>query len=540
MNPTTTISAVAALPRTRAPDNKWLVTVSITFGTLMGAIDSSIVNVALPHIRGAVGATVEEIAWISTAYLIATVVVMPLTGFLGSMFGQKRVYVSCLILFLIGSALCGMARSLETLVVFRAIQGLGAGALQPTEQAILRQTFPPKEQGMAMALFAMAVMVGPAIGPTLGGWITDNYDWPWIFYINLPIGMLGLSMVLRFVHEPDDVRRANRVRAATQRANLDWQGIVLLCVGLASLQYFLEEGQRHDWFDSGLITFMAALAGVALAAFVIRELTARAPVVNVSLFKDRTFLSGTLISGVMFAMLMGSMFLLPLFMQEVLGYDATDSGLVTLPRTLIMMAVTPIVGRIYNRVHPGILVAIGVILFALGSYELSHVTLDSSMRQIILPLLITGVAFAFLFVPLATASLSHIPRPQLTDATGLNSLFRMTGGSIGLALFATALGRYVAHAHAAVASHVSALAPAAAQRLAQIEHGMLARGLAPHTAHDLALRALAGRVGQQTMVLAFEKTFLVQGLSFLAVLPLLLFLRAPRHGKPARVEMHME
>src|SRR5256885_5121197 len=243
---------VAAAPA-RAPVNKWLVTVSVSFGTLMGAIDASIVNVALTHIRGAVGATLEEITWISTGFVVATVLVMPLTAFLGRMFGQKRLYMASLALFLVGSALCGMARSLWTLVFFRVIQGLGAGALQPTEQAILRQTFPPKEQGMAMALFGMAVMLGPAFGPTLGGVLIDNWTWPWIFYINIPVGILGLVLVQRFVHEPEDIMRANRAAAEEQRKNVDWSGIALLCVGIGALQYVLEERQRNDWFDRKLI-----------------------------------------------------------------------------------------------------------------------------------------------------------------------------------------------------------------------------------------------------------------------------------------------
>src|ERR1700733_8244229 len=317
-----------AAPRAaRAPVNKWLVTVSGTFGTLMGAIDASIVNVAIPHIRGAVGATVEEITWISTAFALATVLVMPLTAFLGRLFGQKRVYLACLILFVIGSALCGMARTLPSLVVFRMVQGFGAGALQPTEQAILRQTFPPKEQGMAMALFGMAVMIGPAVGPTLGGYIVDHYSWPWIFYINLPIGVIGTFMTLRFVHEPEDVLHANRARAEVQKKNLDIAGIIFICVGVSTLQYVLEEGQREDWFDSPLITALSFVAGTSLVAFVIRELTATSPVVNLRLFRDKTFASATAIGAVMYAMLMGSMFLLPVFMQEVLGFDATQSAI---------------------------------------------------------------------------------------------------------------------------------------------------------------------------------------------------------------------
>src|SRR6188768_513064 len=266
------------------PVNKWLVALSVTFGTLMGTIDSSIVNVATPHLRGAMSATVQEITWVTTGFVIANVIVMPLTAFLGRLFGQKQVYQAALLLFVVGSGLCGLARSLPMLVIFRMIQGLGAGALQPTEQAILRQTFPPAEQGMAMALFGVAVVIGPAFGPTLGGYIVDNYSWEWIFYINLPVGALALFMVSRFVHEPEDIRLANQAAAAKQRANIDWQGSALLTMGVSTLQYVLEEGNRNDWFESREITVVTLVAAIATAAFVIRELTAPVPAVNIRLF----------------------------------------------------------------------------------------------------------------------------------------------------------------------------------------------------------------------------------------------------------------
>ncbi len=541
-------TASTTFPRVAAParpaTNKWLVTISVSFGTLMGAIDMSIVNVALPQIRGAVGATVQEITWISTGFVIATVVVMPLTAFLGRFFGQKRVYMASLALFVIGSALCGIASSLPQLVLFRALQGFGAGALQPTEQAILRQTFPPKEQGMAMALFAMAIMVGPAVGPTLGGYIVDNYHWSWIFFINLPVGVLGLFMVWRFVHEPEDIRAANRAAAAEQRRYLDWQGIALLTTGLATLQYVLEEGQRNDWFDSTAILACAVVSGVALVAFVYRELTARAPAVNLRLFADRTFTSGTLIGGVMFAMLMASMFLLPLFMQELLGFTATQSGLALMPRVLMMMVATPIVGRLYNHVSPRVLVGIGVVLVAWGSWDLSHITLQTTSSGIVHAILVQGVGFSFLFVPLTTAALSHVPRTRLTDATGLNSLLRQVGGSIGLAVFATMLANYQVEARHALIAHVTPGDPAVLQRLAQLQAGLAARGgFDPTTAHGVAIAALNGQVLQQAATLSFEKTFLVTAILFLAVLPLLFFLKvnpATRHGgKKPHVEIEM-
>jgi len=528
----------AAPAAARAPVNKWLVTLSVTFGTLMGAIDASIVNVALPQIRGAVGATVQEITWISTGFAIATVIVMPLTAFLGRLFGQKRVYMASLALFVIGSALCGIASSLPQLVLFRAVQGFGAGALQPTEQAILRQTFPPKEQGMAMALFGMAVMVGPAVGPTLGGYIVDNYHWSWIFFINLPVGALGLFMVWRFVHEPEDIRAAYARAAAEQRRNMDWLGIALLAVGLASLQFFLEEGQQRDWFQSSLIVGCAVVAVVGLALFVWRELSARVPAVNLRLFRDTLFTSGTIIGAAMFAILLASMFLLPLFMQEMLGFTAMQSGLVLMPRVLVMFVATPIVGRLYGRVSARALIAMGVLFIAYGSLLLSHITLATSSTVLIHAVMVQGVGFSLLFVPLTTAALSRIPRERLADATGLNSLLRQVGASMGLAIFATLLDRYGWRARAVLSAHLLPDRPEVQERLAQLAAGFVQRGYDPVTARTAALQALAGSVAGQGMVIAFEQVFLLTGIVLLFSLPLLFFLKVKRDpSQKVHVEM---
>ncbi len=541
-------SAIQPIRFARPKPNKWLVTLSITFGTLMGAIDSSIVSVALPHMMGTLGATVQEITWISTGYIIANVVVMPLTAFLGRLFGQKRVYMLCLALFLVGSILCGTARSLSALLFFRAIQGLGAGALQPTEQAILRQTFPPKEQGMAMALFAMAVMLGPAVGPTLGGWIVDNYSWPWIFYINIPVGLLGLAMVATFVHEDEEIVAKNRELAEAQRKNVDWWGIGMLVVGLCSLQYVLEEGQQDDWFQSPLISITFAVAVVVIAAFVIRELTCEVPAVNIRLFKDPVFLSGTLIGSLMFALLMATMFLLPLFMQTLLGFTATDAGFALMPRVLVMMVAVPIVGRIYNTVSPRVVIAVGVLFIAWGAYDMSHFTTQTSQSGIILALTTQGIGFSCLFVPLSTVALSAIPRHQMADATGLNSLFRQVGGSIGLAIAATLLSRYGVQARTALVSHVTGSDPVAMDRLRQTAAGFAARGIDMSTARNLAMRAIDGTIAVQSQLLAFERVFLLAGITFLLVLPLLAFLKTPEEtaagAKPGqkaeKVDVHIE
>ncbi len=534
------MSAAAPAITANPPVNKWLVAVSIAFGSLMATIDSSIVNVAMPNIRGELGASIQEITWISTAYMIAMVLVMPLTGFLGGFFGQKRVYLISMFTFVAASALCGTARSLPVLVFYRIIQGFGGGALQPTQQAILRQTFPAHEQGMAMAMFAMVVMIGPAVGPVLGGYITDNYSWPWIFYINLPVGIIGMLMTLQNVHEPDDVRAANHARAVLARANLDIAGIVLMVVGVGALQYLFEEGPQDDWFDSSGIRIAAFLAVVGLVAFVIRELTATAPVVNLRLFKDATFASATLIAFVMFGMLMGSMFLLPVFCQESLHYTATLSGIVLMPRTLAMMVASPIIGRIYNQVQPAVIVGVGVILFSVGSFQLSHITLQTSSTQMILPLVITGAAFACLFVPLTTAALSKVERHLMADAAGLNSFVRQIGGSVGLTIFATLFTNYAIEAHGALATHVTALRPEVVERFYQIRTWLMLHGVSSQAAPVVAGGAIGRSVFEQATVLSFDRVFLFQGILFFGVLPLLLFMRVPRHAAPVKVEVHAE
>jgi DHA2 family multidrug resistance protein len=466
---------------------------------------------------------------------------MPLTGFLGGFFGQKRVYVISMILFVTGSALCGTARTLPVLIAYRVMQGLAGGALQPTQQAILRTTFPPEEQGMAMAIFSMVVMIGPAIGNVLGGVITDQSSWPWIFYINVPIGIIGIIMTVQNVHEYEDVRAANRARAQAARKNLDVSGMMLMMIAIGSLQYLFEQGPQDDWFDSIGIRIAAFLCAVSFIGFIIRELTAKAPVVNLRLFKDMTFTSATVIAFIMFGMLMGSMFLLPIFCEESLHYTATLTGIVLIPRTLAMMALSPVVGKIYNKVQPAVIVAVGVVLFVIGSYTFSKVTLETSAIEMVVPLVITGFAFACLFVPLTTAALSRTPRHLMADAAGLNSFCRQIGGSVGLTIFATLFTNFGVAAYTSVSSHVTLLRPEVVSRLGQMRAGMATHGIIGGSANALAGMALGGRVMAQSSVLAFDRVFMLQGVLFLIVIPLCFFMRVPRTFETAAgLELPME
>ncbi len=522
------VAGAVGIPK---PDNKWLVALSVSFGAIMATIDISIVNVALPQIRGSIGATIDQMTALATSFAIAQVIVMPLTAFLARFFGQKRLYLACLVLFVVGSMLCGLARTLPELIAARALQGLGAGALQPIQMAILRQAFPAKEQGMAMAIVGMVVVIGPAVGPSLGGWIVDNWSWPWIFYINLPVGILGISMVTRFVHEPEDIRIANREQAGRMRGDFDWQGIAFMSVGLAALQYVLQEGNRLDWFQSREIVIGTVLAIAGVVGFVVRELTARVPAVNLRLFRDSTFASATVIGGIMFANLMANMFLLPVYMQELLRYTALKSGVALVPRALVMMVATPIVGRLYNHVSPKLLVAIGVSCVAIGSLQMGAFTLQTSTEGIIATLLLQGVGFACLFVPLTTVALSHVERTQLTDASGLNSLVRQFGGSAGLAIYGTLLEQSQHRAHAALTEHVTIYQPDVVRRVSGMAARFMAQGMDLAHARTAALQALEGLVQRQASMIAFERIFMLTGFSMLVLLPLTLMLHDRTRGQ---------
>jgi DHA2 family multidrug resistance protein len=507
--------------------NPWLVTIAVTVGTLMGALDTSIVNVALPYIRANLGVTVTEVTWISTGYIIALVIIMPLTAWLGATFGRKRVYMTCLALFTTASFFCGTARSLVMLLVFRVIQGLGAGALQPTEQAILRETFPVEKQAMAMGIYGLAVMIGPAIGPTLGGWITDNYNWPWIFYINIPIGIVGLWLVDRFVHDPP------YLKAQRGTAGVDALGIGLLTVGLASLQTVLEEGESHDWFNSNLIRALALVAVTALVLFVAWELHAPKPAVDLSVLKNASFTTGTLIGGILGVSLFASLFLLPLFMQELLGYPATKSGLVLMPRSLVMLLLMPVAGALYNRLGPKLMIGSGLLIAGIAPLMMSHFTLKTGGMPLFWPQVIQGLGFVLIFVALSTVALAGIERPKLTSAAGLYNLVRQLGGSFGTAIFATMLERLQQANHAVLVRHLDPYNPAFVERLQSTLQGFVAGGIDPGQARTMALRLLEGVVEQQALVLAFERVFFLIGLLFFACLPLVLLLKAAPRGPHA-------
>jgi len=504
-----------------------LIVVSVVVGTLMGAIDMSIINVALPSIRASLGATLTEISWVATGYLVAVVVILPLTAWVASVIGRKRLYLVSLFVFVAASVCCGLSHSLPMLVFFRILQGLGAGLMQPIAQAVLRESFPPHEQAMAMGFFGIAILLGPAIGPTLGGWLTDNYGWPWIFYINVPIGAMAVFMASQFLHDPPYFARQ-------RAASMDGVGIGLLVVGLAALQTVLSEGQNDEWFDSTFIVVLTVVSAAALLAFIIWEVRARNPAVDLSVMKDAGFTSGTMLGGLLGLALFGSLFLLPLFMQELLGYDALQSGWAMMPRSLVMMVGMPIAGRLYNRLGPRLMVGAGLALSAVSTFMLAGLNLDTSYVGLIVPQMWQGLAFSFIFVSLSTAALATVPRPRLTNATALYNLIRQLGGSFGIAIIATLLENRQRFAAVHLGRHLSPFNAQFAWRYQAISQGLSQlHGFPTNVANQKALALLNGMVQQQAAVMAFDYAFYLVGVLFIVALPLVLLLHAPRHLRRA-------
>jgi len=502
----------------RSRTGKWLVALSVLFGAVMGAIDTSVVNVALVHIQASYGVTTQEVTWVSTAYLITVVIVMPLTAWLGTVFGRKRVYLLSVLIFTGASVFCGLSRTLGELIFFRVLQGLGGGALQPIAQAIMRETFPAEEQGQAMGFFGMIVLLGPAVGPTLGGWLTDTWSWPWIFFVNVPVGVLALWMGVQFLKDPPYMRAHGLQR-------FDGIGIGLLTVGLASLQIMLEEGERDGWFGSTFIVTLGVVAVVMLTAFVIWELRTPIPAVDLRVLQNVSYAAGTFIIGILGMALFGSLILLPLFLQNLLHYDATQAGLALMPRSLAMVLMMPLVGFLYNRLGVYVMLPFGLAVSGFAGLMMARFNLDSGPLQILLPQIVQGLGFAFMFVALSTATLSTIPRVQMQNAAGLFNLTRQLGGSLGTAIVITLLDQRTTQASASLVRHASPYNPMFMQWWQNIQAGFVARGSDPATARLQALEALRHIFSTQAAVVAFDYVFALVAIVLLVCLPLVLLMR---------------
>lgn len=502
--------------------HKWLVTITVMTGTLMAALDMSIVNVALPHMRGSLGASIEEITWVSTGYILSSVIIMPIIAFLSSRFGRKRFYLFSVVLFTGSSMLCGIAWDLPSMIVFRVIQGLGGGTLIPLSQALLRETFPTEEQATAMSLYGLGVILGPAFGPTLGGWLTDNYSWPWIFYINVPVGILNMLLILRFIEDPPYLVR--------EKGKVDLAGLFLMAIGLGALQVMLEKGDQKDWFTSNMIRYLAVAAFVGLVLFIIRELTTDRPAVNLRILKDINFSSGSFLGGILAMGLFSSIFVLPLFLEQLLGYPAYDAGLALMPRSLAMAASMPLTARMYRRTGPQFPIALGLFINAVSFYQFSVLNLEVGYWDIFFPQFLQGIGFGLIFVALSTAVLSSIEKPVMTAASGLYNVIRQVFASIGIALAATFLTRGEVRYRAILTEHVTSYNNAASQSLDQILSYLSSKGAVGSGSDIEAFKLLEGIIQRQAGMLAYNHVFFLIAVLFLFSIPLALLVRDPQRA----------
>ncbi|HHQ48200.1 MAG TPA: DHA2 family efflux MFS transporter permease subunit [Acidobacteria bacterium] len=486
-------------------------------GTMMEVVDTSVANVSLPHMQGTFSAGVDEITWVITSYLVANAVILPITGWLAARFGRKRFYLGALALFTVASLGSGAAPSLPFLIVMRVIQGLAGGAMVPMSQAILLEAFPKEEHGKAMAMFGVGVVFGPIIGPTLGGYITDTMTWRWVFYINLPLGLLGIVLGLLFIHDPPYLRRPE--------GRVDYASFFFIALGLGSLEVMLNRGERYDWFSSNFIQTFAWLALVGITLFVWRSLTAENPLVDLRLFRNREFASGTLLMFLMGFGLYGSFTMLPLFAQQLMGYTATWAGLVLSPGGVASLVAMAMVGNLIGRVDTRLLVLVGALFNIASLWLLQHINLQVDFVYLMLSRILQGFGLGFLFVPVTAAAFVRLTPEQTGQGTGLFNLLRNEGGSVGIAISATVLSRHVQLHHAHLVERFNPFNPIFAERMTEVSHWLLAvSGHDGVTSQRLALGLLHGELLRQAAALAYADVFWMLSLSFIVFIPFIALL----------------
>lgn len=506
----------------------WAIAGTVMLATFMEVLDTSVANVALPHIAGNLSASVDEATWVLTAYLVANAIVLPLSGWFSTLFGRKRFYMTCVVIFTVSSFLCGVAPSLGLLVLFRVMQGLGGGALQPISQAVLLEAFPREKQGVAMAFYGMGVVVAPVIGPTLGGWITDNYSWRWIFLINIPVGILSVVFTTLLIFDPPHLVR----KTFANGLKLDYIGLGLLSLGLAFLEILLDEGQRDDWFGSNLILAAAIIAAASLVSVVIWELHQKQPVIDFRILKNRNFALSALTMYAVGFTLYGSTAILPIFLQTILGYTATLSGLVLSPGGLAMMVGMAVVGRLLGKFEARWLIIFGLVLASVGLFRMSGFNLDVDFRSAMWARTVQALGMAFLFVPINTTAFSSVAREKLGYATGLMNLFRNIGGSGGIAMVNTILARREQFHQQVLVSHVTPLDGSYTDALRSTASAIAAQGASMPDAAGQAQGVLYGMVQRHAAMLAANDTFWTLAVIFLCMIPIVFLLRqgAPHKG----------
>ena len=509
---------------------KWIITVTVILSCVIELIDTTIVNVSLPQMMGNLGATLDEIAWVVTAYVFANVIVVPMASWLSAVLGRRNYFVGSIVLFTVASFFCGHATSIWEMVVFRFLQGAGGGALMSTSQSILVETFPPEELGFATGLFGLGVVAGPTIGPTLGGWITDNYSWPWIFYVNIPIGVVAATLSLAFIRDPKEKRMIG---------SIDWVGILLLVAGVGSLQIVLDRGERDDWFAAPYITVLVVVAVLGIAAFIWRELTAEHPVVDLRVLKNRSLAVGTLFTFIYGFGMYASVFIFPVFVQNLLGFSALQTGLILLPSSLTAAAMMPMVGGLIRRgVPPQLLNVLGFATFCVFTWWLSNSTLASGQADFFWPLILRGVGLSLLFVPFTTLALSTLRGKDIHQGTGLTNMMRQLGGSFGVALVATFIEHRSWEYRQDLSRYVTPFDVALRERLDVMVHGFMGSGSTVVEAQRQALAAIRGIVDKQAYLLTYMDAFRIIGVFFLCCMPLLLLFKRPR--VQTAISMHLE
>jgi MFS transporter, DHA2 family, multidrug resistance protein len=518
-------------PGPRPKINPWIVGIAVMSSSVMEVLDTSVVNVSLPHIAGSLSSTVDEATWVLTSYLVANAIILPLTGWLANYFGRKKLLLTVVTGFTLSSVLCGLAPNLPALIFFRVLQGTTGGGLQPLSQAVLLEEFPPDERGKAMAFWGLGIVAAPIIGPTLGGWITDTFSWRWVFYINLPIGILSLLLISLFVYDPPYIRRGS--------LRIDFWGLGMLAVGMGALQIMLDRGQEDDWFGSRLIVTLAVVALVLLTAFVIRQLMIKDPIIHFRLLKIRSFSTGLVMATLLGFVLYGSLILLPLFMQELLGWTAVTAGIWTSPRGLGIACCMPLVGYLLGKGWDGRWMLIfGLIVTSWAFFGYSHMSLQSGTWDILFHQINQGVGMAFVFIPLTTLTMDLIPMEETGYATSLYSVMRNIGSSMGISFVTTFLARRGQFHQTILSSHINPYSTISQRTLEQFRTFFHQGGADWTTAGQKAQTLLYGMLQQQSSLLSFLEAFRVLGILFLGLLPLVFLMHKTIYGKKKALSAH--
>ncbi|HVN07130.1 MAG TPA: DHA2 family efflux MFS transporter permease subunit [Bryobacteraceae bacterium] len=506
--------------------NPWIIAISVMLATFMEVLDTTVVNVSLPHIAGSMSASIDEATWALTSYLVANAIILPITGWLARTLGRKRLLTWAIVGFTSASFLCGLAPNLPALIFFRIIQGASGGCLQPISQAVMLEAFPPRDRGKAMAFWGLGIVVAPMLGPVLGGWLTDSYSWRWVFYINIPIGVMAILMTRAFIFDPPYLRR--------ESTGIDYWGIGLLAIGIACLQIALDKGQEDDWFSSRFILTLAIGCVAGLSSFIVRELVTRDPVVHLRVFRNRTYAVGVFLMTMLGFVLYGSLVLLPIFLQTLLGYPAMEAGLALFPRGLGSFLGMPLVGVLLAKLDSRKMLAVGLVGASFTLFQLSWLNLNAGYWDIFWPQFFQGAALSLLFVPLTTSTMDPIPVEEMGNATSLFNLLRNIGGSVGISVSDTYLFRRQQMHTQMLGRHVNPYNQTAMSLIQGLRSTLERRGEDAVTAMHQSLGAIFGMVQQQAAMQSFVDTFRALGFIFLLLVPLLLLMKRPGHkGGPS-------